>query len=85
MAADSAHYFASSPSDAPVGSADQNRFLGPTLLAVYLLLAAVVLTNLLIAMARPPPQPSPAPPLPFPAWRRSAAATSRLVTRRDPP
>jgi len=48
---DSQHYFASNVlSDNLDGAPDNNRFLGPSLQAVYLLVAALILTNLLIAM-----------------------------------
>jgi hypothetical protein len=48
--ADSSHIYGSNFGDPEDMAPDSNRFLGPTLLAIYLLISSIVLTNLLIAM-----------------------------------
>jgi hypothetical protein len=50
VGSDSSHIYGSNFGDPEDLAADSNRFLGPTLLALYLLISAIVLTNLLIAM-----------------------------------
>ena len=50
VGSDSSHIYGSNFGDPEDRAADSNRFLGPTLLALYLLISAIVLTNLLIAM-----------------------------------
>ncbi len=47
---DSSHIYGSNFGDPEDMTPDSNRFLGPTLLAIYLLISSIVLTNLLIAM-----------------------------------
>ena len=47
---DSSHIYGSNFGDPEDMAPDSNRFLGPTLLAIYLLISSIVLTNLLIAM-----------------------------------
>jgi hypothetical protein len=47
---DSSHIYGSNFGDPEDMAADSKRVLGPTLLGLYLLVSAIVLTNLLIAM-----------------------------------